>query len=88
MKNGTCPKCGGVQVYHCRIPKNGGGVSQAEDCRYLFLQDIYTVQMTLEWESYLCTDCGYFENYCLDQALMEKITGDSKKTTWAKVAQG
>ena len=37
--------------------------------------------MGSEFESYVCTECGYFENYITDKA---KLQGVQQK--WAKVA--
>jgi hypothetical protein len=86
MKKGACPKCGGENIYHCRVPKNSGGINPSEDCHYMFLHDVYTWQLTVEWETYLCVDCGYFENYCLDRALMAKVTGNPQNLVWKKVS--
>ena len=38
--------------------------------------------MGSEFESYVCTECGYFENYITDKAKLQEV-----QQKWAKVAK-
>lgn len=57
MKNGICPKCSAASVY---TKKRGAGF---EGGLY-----VYTSILTsgTDYISYVCTSCGYFENYISD----------------------
>ncbi|MGB8645395.1 MAG: hypothetical protein WCF84_09160 [Anaerolineae bacterium] len=73
MKNGQCPKCNSSDVF-----KKTRGV--------LFGNGALTVSTgeLIGWsdfESYVCVNCGYFENYIVDQAKLQKV---QKK--WTRVA--
>lgn len=37
------------------------------------------------WQTYLCLDCGYFENYLTDRKLLDKIKTNLAKSNWKKV---
>ena len=74
MKMTTCPKCQSPNVFVC-----DGGVGW--DVNLLVTA---TGSMdTIEWETYLCTDCGYFENYINDNDCLQKIR-DGRWTDWRK----
>lgn len=64
MRNGICPKCNAATVYS---KKKGAGF---EGGLY-----IYTSAMTMssQYISYICTTCGYFENYILDDKKLESV---------------
>ena len=42
------------------------------------------MESTTEWETYLCTDCGYFENYMTKKDWLTRIKSDPKKEGWRK----
>jgi len=74
MRRGLCPKCQTPTVYRKvnGITYGGGGG---------------TVYVHTSWvtspspvESLVCTRCGYFENYVVDERKMSEITN-----TWEKV---
>lgn len=75
----TCPKCQSSNVF---VRETGVGWD-------LYLHVMATVQgglvgdamvPTAEWRTYLCTDCGYFENYVTDNDWLQKI----KAGRWEK----
>ena len=41
---------------------------------------------TLKWETYLCPDCGYFENYLTDPDHLSKIKSDPEKAGWHRAS--
>ena len=75
MRNGICPKCGAATVY-----------SKAEGLKYAVAKGVvfvHTSRMTMPSPAvaYICTTCGYFENYITDPG---KLSGVAKN--WQKVS--
>ena len=83
MKNGICIKCGSKEVYHTT---DGAQYSLAVNSRW---------RPIMEFENYLCTECGYLETYyCFDppdlkekwkKTYNERIEGI--KEHWTKVSK-
>jgi hypothetical protein len=76
MRSGTCPKCEAPTVYR---RQRGIGIGGSGG----------TVHVQTSWvttpspvESYICTRCGYFENYVVDDKKMAEVVN-----TWEKVSQ-
>ncbi len=67
MKRGQCPKCSSSEVYHKIRGHLEEGVS-------ISLWAVATI------DTYICSKCGYVENYVLDDGNFAKIV---KK--WDKV---
>ena len=44
----------------------------------------FGMKPTDDWETYLCTDCGYFENYLTHADWLSKIKADPKKAEWRR----
>ena len=74
MKNGQCPICNSSDVFkkttgvwfgNTGLTVNTGGL----------------VTSKTDFESYVCTNCGYFENYFVDKARLLEV---QKK--WTRVA--
>ena len=73
MKNGQCPKCNSSDVFNKeRGVLYGTGLVISTGGLGLPSQ---------EFESYVCTNCGYFENYIVDQAKLIQV-----KEKWTRVA--
>lgn len=72
MKKGKCIKCGSNNIY--RTEKGIGGNDLA------VLKKSSWMSSTSSTTTYLCTDCGYFENYISDSGDLEKVKG-----VWEKV---
>lgn len=85
MKKGVCPKCGSTEVYHYYYPDQWLGGIQWGGGESGFIR-INTNERgigTVQWDSYLCTECGFFEHYILDKKLREVIK--DPKSGWVKV---
>ena len=52
----------------------------------LHVRDVYRWEYTANWETFLCLECGYYENYLLDKALLTKITANPQQSAWKKVS--
>jgi hypothetical protein len=61
-----CPNCKSQNVYVSQ-----GGVGY--DLRLQVLQDHGWMVSTLDWQTHICTDCGYFENYLTDKDWLGRI---------------
>ena len=61
-----CPNCQSKNVY---VSQWGVGY----DFNVKVHQDHDWMVSTQDWETYLCTDCGYFENYLRNTEWLEKI---------------
>lgn len=74
MRSGLCPKCGTPTVYRKR-----DGIGQGGSRVY-----VRTSLMTSPSpaECYICTRCGYFEMYVVDDEKMAEVT-----STWEKVGR-
>ena len=64
MKSGTCPKCQSLNVF-----KKKKGVTY-EGGVYVYTGIITAASPIM---SYVCTDCGYFENYIDDQGKLADV---------------
>ncbi len=72
MKNGTCPRCNSSNVFKkTKGAYFGNGM--------LTVGSSFDI-MGSEFESYVCTECGYFENYILDKPKLQEV-----QQKWTKV---
>jgi hypothetical protein len=74
MKNGLCPKCGTASVF-----------SKPDGVKFSAMQGVAFVHTggstrATPAMSYVCTNCGYFENYLLDPAKLAQVA-----QTWEPV---
>jgi len=76
MRNGFCSKCSSATVY-----SKAGGVGISDNGQI----HVYTgrISKAVPYVSFVCTTCGYFENYIADR---DKLADVAKN--WAKVASG
>jgi len=72
----TCPKCQSQNIF---ISQGGVGF----ELYIKVLQEDGWMVSTPGWETHLCADCGYFENYLVNKEWLEKIKAGSWKN-WAK----
>jgi len=76
MKNGQCPKCNSSNVFKMQNGIYwGNGYLRFVGSRPL---------MNTNCDSYVCIDCGYFENYIVDREILQKVP--NMKKGWTKVA--
>lgn len=73
MKNGTCPNCGGSEVYAGTEVFLKRGVYGSNTIPISAWSDTAL-------DNYACVDCGYVESYIGDRAKLEQV-----KKKWAKV---
>jgi hypothetical protein len=74
MRRGLCVKCGTPTVYR---KLNGISYGSGGGAVYVYTSWITSPSPV---ESLICTRCGYFENYVIDERKMSEIT-----KTWEKV---
>ncbi len=75
LKSGKCPKCGSNEIYTtCGLGKRGERVQFAISSMTWFLLD-----------TYICTNCGQFEEYINDADLKNEKAITKIKETWNKV---
>ncbi len=80
MRNGECPKCGSHEIYTNTEDGEGfgGDESATLNCG---------LDSTEKWQTFLCTNCGYYENYLTDKILIADIVAKRKKMkSWKKVS--
>ena len=68
MKSGKCPKCNSSNVY-----QQSDGIRPRED--WVMLSSHWGKMPVLnptKIDTYLCVDCGYFENYVPDKDNLSK----------------
>jgi predicted nucleic-acid-binding Zn-ribbon protein len=65
MKNGKCVKCGSTTV-HTLI----NGFAPGGGREYLGFGSVYSA---VDVQSFLCTTCGYYENYVTDQKRLAEV---------------
>jgi hypothetical protein len=44
-----------------------------------------SMKPTRQWQTFLCADCGYYENYLLDEEKIARIVEDPQKAGWKKL---
>ena len=67
MRDGNCVKCGGeVRQLTEGIYQSGGGTK-------LMVNDGSTIRHPSSYETFLCTACGYWENYLSDAELLGRV---------------
>ncbi len=76
MKMTTCPKCQSTNVFVCET-----GVGWDLNLHILREDEMIPTE---DWETYLCTDCGYFENYVTDNDWLKKIKAGHGGEGWRK----
>jgi predicted nucleic-acid-binding Zn-ribbon protein len=72
VENGQCPKCDSSEVYGRR-----GGIASSHA---IFL--VLGLWKQLAIQTYVCTNCGYIENYTADKSYLPDIARNSK---WNRV---
>jgi hypothetical protein len=77
MRKGVCPKCGSQSVY---LMENGIGAAE-----FQYIRGVGFGMSSTDFECYLCTACGYFENYVNRRKHLEKI---ERKGEWKRVLPG
>ncbi len=81
MRDGTCDKCGTAAVM-----QRTGGIYPAGGTANptVFVNDGTMVQRTVDYETFLCTACGYYENYVTDVGKLQNVA--TPGSGWARPA--
>jgi hypothetical protein len=79
MKDGKCPKCSSTNIYTNRRGIDWGSKSQWLEI--WFGTPDSRINAWADFDSYVCIDCGYFENYILDREALSEI-----QTKWKKIS--
>ena len=79
MVNKNCPKCNSDLIFI----SEGGGIG-ANGWHQKVLMDKGTMYPTEDWQTRLCGNCGYFENYLRDEAMLTKIVSGNA-SGWRKL---
>ncbi len=74
MKSGRCPKCNSTDVF-----KRENGLSMGGHTTTLSIFG-GSLGMPAACESYVCTNCGYFENYIITRERLDDV-----RNKWSKV---
>ena len=75
MKNGQCPKCNSTNVF-----KSENGLSMGGHTTTLqIFTGPFNSSLPAGCESYVCADCGYFENYIVTKDRLEEVRKQWKK---------
>ena len=77
VKMTKCPKCNSSNVF----TKKGSGVGFDA---VIWVGLGIGMKSTSEWVTYLCVECGYFENYLVHQDWLNKIKMEPEKHNWRK----
>lgn len=80
MKNGQCLKCNSRDIYSSL---DRGGIGDGFTVHVL---DGESMGPTRKWQTLLCTGCGYYENYLLDEVKIAHIVEDPQKAGWKKIS--
>ena len=81
MKNGTCSKCKSNNVVMSASEYGGVGPG----LQMMVMGEGNGMSSTKLWQTYLCLDCGYFENYVTDRKLLDRIKVNLAKSNWKMV---
>jgi hypothetical protein len=82
VKDGICPKCGQASVYECTKGVTYGNTGAGP---FVIEGGWGSVGHECDTHSYLCTGCGYFENYIDDAEMLAKVHTIKK---WTLVSPG
>lgn len=67
MLNGECPRCNSKAVY-----KKNNGIISGE--KHVYVRGLGFSSPRTDRTTFLCTSCGYYENYINDKTILEKVT--------------
>jgi predicted nucleic-acid-binding Zn-ribbon protein len=76
VKMTKCPKCMSSNIF---TKKKGVGWGKG-----LAVGSGSSMSGPVNWVTYLCTSCGYFENYLAESDWLTRIQADAIKLGWKK----
>jgi len=81
LKSGRCPPCDSTSVSSSQQGV-GWDVFLRMNWRAAGMEPFD------DWTTYLCTDCGFFENYVTARELLDHVKADPKQAMWDPVVPG
>ena len=84
MRGGKCPKCASNNVYRSHNPAVGGGIGWGDNPEYMRIKAKWGSDSIKKWETFLCADCGYYENYVIDREILDGIIAGLDD--WVKIS--
>ena len=74
MRDGTCAKCGYQSVRQLTR-----GIYESGDAGHVgvMVNDGSMIRRPTSYETFLCTACGYWENYLTDAELLRRVADGS-----------
>lgn len=66
MKNGKCNNCGSAEIY-----RSVNGIISGD--KQVFVRNLSILSSGTNRMTYICTSCGYYENYIEDAEILNKI---------------
>lgn len=72
MLNGRCPRCNSRAVF-----KMTNGITSGD--KHVFVRGLGFSSPRTDRLTYLCTACGYYEDYITDKAILQKIANKWEK---------
>jgi hypothetical protein len=79
LQTGKCPKCSGNEIYTDKLNQKAG-----QRCLLPLGGPLSFSRLFLD--CYICSACGYLEDYINDADLNDAKKIDKVKETWGKVA--
>jgi predicted RNA-binding Zn-ribbon protein involved in translation (DUF1610 family) len=73
MKNGKCKNCGSEEIY-----RSVNGIISGD--KQVYVRNLSVFSSGTNKMTYICANCGYYENYIQDTEILNKIT-----RKWEKV---
>jgi len=70
MRNGQCPRCSSPRIFTRR---NGIGRAVTNPSRGVYIKGLSRIIFPTDVDVYICTDCGYFEEYVADHTKLSKV---------------
>ncbi len=82
LTQGICPACSSHDVVVSTSERNGGiGFGLALSV----MTDGKSMSGTGQWRTYLCLDCGSFENRLTDRKALDAIRSSLGRSNWTRV---
>ena len=72
MLNGQCPRCNSGAVY-----RRKNGIISGD--KHIYVTGLGFSSSRSDKMTYVCTACGYYENYIIDKSICGKITAKWEK---------
>ena len=82
LTQGSCPACSSRDVVVSTAERNGG---VGPGLALSVMTDGKAMEGTGHWRTYLCLDCGLFENQLTDRKKLDAIRASLGRSNWRRV---